>query len=202
MLLQPAGFSGLLQGIFDILPVGVWIATDGLARLVLGAPDSRTIVFTPALQADFNRAVALLHSFWFNASAAAFTGVAEKDPSCGIAWWGVAMSRWGNPFAPARPVAALEQGREAIAKARAAGAKTERERQYIEAAAALNSQPPSLKRILPQLEHQSPVRERVREVALERASTFEQATGQRVDVQWPSRPPSWRWPFPRSWERT
>jgi hypothetical protein len=92
---------------------------------------------SPALQADFNRAVALLHSFWFNAAAAAFTGVAEKDPSCGIAWWGVAMSRWGNPFAPARPVAALEQGREAIAKARAAGARTERERLYIEAAAAL-----------------------------------------------------------------
>ena len=92
---------------------------------------------SPALQADFNRAVALLHSFWFNASAAAFTSIAEKDPSCGIAWWGVAMSRWGNPFAPARPVAALEQGREAVTRARAAGAKTERERQYIEAAAAL-----------------------------------------------------------------
>jgi tetratricopeptide (TPR) repeat protein len=92
---------------------------------------------SPAVQADFNRAVALLHSFWFNAAAATFTGVAEKDPSCGIAWWGVAMSRWGNPFAPARPVAAVEQGREAIAKARAAGARTERERQYIEAAAAL-----------------------------------------------------------------
>jgi hypothetical protein len=92
---------------------------------------------SPALQADFNRGVALLHSFWFNASAAAFTAVAEKDPSCGIAWWGVAMSRWGNPFAPARPVAALEQGRAAIEKARAAGAKTERERQFIEAAATL-----------------------------------------------------------------
>ena len=47
------------------------------------------------------------------------------------------MSRWGNPFAPARPVAALEQGRDAIAKARAAGAKTDRERDLIEAAAAL-----------------------------------------------------------------
>ena len=102
----------------------------------LGDVEFRTSC-SPALQADFNRAVALLHSFWFNASAAAFTGIAEKDPSCGMAWWGVAMSRWGNPFAPARPVAALEQGREAIAKARAAGAKTERERQYIEAAAAL-----------------------------------------------------------------
>jgi hypothetical protein len=91
----------------------------------------------PEVQAAFNRAVALLHSFWFNASAAAFTKVAEQDPSCGIAWWGVAMSRWGNPFAPARPVAALEQGRAAIEKARTAGAKTERERLFIEAAAAL-----------------------------------------------------------------
>ena len=91
----------------------------------------------PALRADLNRAVALLHSFWFGASASAFTAIGEKDPSCGIAWWGVAMSRWGNPFAPSRPVAALEQGRAAIAKARAAGAKTDRERDLIEAAASL-----------------------------------------------------------------
>jgi hypothetical protein len=91
----------------------------------------------PALGADFNRAVALLHSFWFGASATAFTAIGEKDPACGMAWWGVAMSRWGNPFAPARPVAALQQGRDAVARARAAGAKTERERDYIEAVAAL-----------------------------------------------------------------
>ena len=91
----------------------------------------------PALRGNINQAVALLHSFWFGASAAAFTAIGEKDPSCGIAWWGVAMSRWGNPFAPARPPTALEQGRDAIAKARAAGGKTERERDYIEAAAAL-----------------------------------------------------------------
>jgi hypothetical protein len=91
----------------------------------------------PALRPDVNRAVALLHSFWFGASAAAFTAIADRDPACGIAWWGVAMSRWGNPFAPARPVAALQQGRDAIARARAAGAKSERERDYIEAASAL-----------------------------------------------------------------
>jgi hypothetical protein len=91
----------------------------------------------PKLRADFNRAVALLHSFWFGASATAFAAIGEKDPSCGMAWWGVAMSRWGNPFAPARPAAALQQGREAIAKARSAGAKTERERDFIEAAATL-----------------------------------------------------------------
>ncbi|HVL67320.1 MAG TPA: hypothetical protein VM364_08660 [Vicinamibacterales bacterium] len=91
----------------------------------------------PAVGAELNRAVALLHSFWFGASAATFTTVAEKDPACGIAWWGVAMSRWGNPFAPSRPVAALEQGSAAIEKARAAGAKTEREKALIEAAATL-----------------------------------------------------------------
>jgi tetratricopeptide (TPR) repeat protein len=91
----------------------------------------------PALREEMNRAVALLHSFWFGASATAFTAVGEKDPGCGMAWWGVAMSRWGNPFAPSRPVTALQQGSEAIAKARAAGAKTERERALIEAAATL-----------------------------------------------------------------
>ena len=91
----------------------------------------------PKLGPDFNRAVALLHSFWFGASAAAFTAIAEKDPSCGMAWWGVAMSRWGNPFAPARPPAALKEGGTAIAKAVAAGAKTDRERGLIQAAATL-----------------------------------------------------------------
>ena len=91
----------------------------------------------PKLGPDFNRAVALLHSFWFGASATAFTAIAEKDPSCGMAWWGVAMSRWGNPFAPARPPAALKEGGTAIAKAVAAGAKTDRERGLIEAAATL-----------------------------------------------------------------
>ena len=90
-----------------------------------------------ALRTDLNRGVALLHSFWFGAAATSFTSIAEKDPSCGIAWWGVALSRWGNPFAPARPVAALEQGKEAIGKAQAAGAKTERERGLIEAASTL-----------------------------------------------------------------
>jgi tetratricopeptide (TPR) repeat protein len=91
----------------------------------------------PSLRADLDRAVALLHSFWFSAAASAFSAAGEKDPGCGIAWWGVALSRWGNPFAPGRPVAALEQGRDAIAKARTAGARTPRERAYIEAAAAL-----------------------------------------------------------------
>jgi tetratricopeptide (TPR) repeat protein len=91
----------------------------------------------PAVQADFNRGVALLHSFWFGAAAEQFTRIAERDPSCGMAWWGVAMSRWGNPFAPSRPVRALEEGRVAIGKAGGAAPRTHRERLYVGAAGEL-----------------------------------------------------------------
>jgi tetratricopeptide (TPR) repeat protein len=91
---------------------------------------------SPAVREPFDRAVALLHSFWFGAAAQAFTAVAEKDPSCAMAHWGVAMSRWGNPFGGARPVPILEQGRAAAQKALGMNA-TDRERGYIAAVAAL-----------------------------------------------------------------
>ncbi len=53
---------------------------------------------SPAVQADLNRAVALLHSFWWSATIKAFNEVAQKDPSCGIAHWGVAMAWLGQPL--------------------------------------------------------------------------------------------------------
>ena len=92
---------------------------------------------TPALRQDFNRAVALLHSFWFAQAIAAFEAVAAKDPSCAIAYWGVALSRWGNPFAGLRSPQQIELGRAAIQKAQATGSPTPRERAYINAAAEL-----------------------------------------------------------------
>ena len=92
---------------------------------------------SPALRPDFNRAVALLHSFWFAQAIAAFEGVAAKDPSCAIAHWGVALSRWGNPFAGLRSPQQIELGRAAIQKAQATGSPTPRERAYINAAAEL-----------------------------------------------------------------
>lgn len=91
----------------------------------------------PALRQDFNRAVALLHSFWFAQAIAAFDGVAAKDPSCAMAHWGVALSRWGNPFAGLRSPQQITLGQAAISKAQTAGAPTPRERAYIAAAAAL-----------------------------------------------------------------
>ena len=91
----------------------------------------------PALRQDVNRAVALLHSFWFAQAIAAFDGVAAKDPSCGIAHWGVALSRWGNPFAGLRSPQQIELGRAAIERAQKTGAATPRERAYIAAASEL-----------------------------------------------------------------
>jgi len=86
-----------------------------------------------AVQSDFERAVAMLHSFWFSASTAAFTAVAQADPACGMAYWGVAMNLLGNPFAWPPSPKGLADGWAAVERAKAAVAKTQRERDYIAA---------------------------------------------------------------------
>ena len=85
-------------------------------------------------QQQFTRAVALLHSFWYEEAVKAFTGVAETDPSCAMAYWGVAMSNWYPLWSPPT-AAALKAGSDAVAKAQSIGAKTDRERDYIDAIA-------------------------------------------------------------------
>ncbi len=89
----------------------------------------------PQVQRVFNRAVALLHSFWYEEAEKAFRQVAEMDPQCGMAWWGVAMSNyhpvWPSPYSPPE----LARGKEASEKAVSVGAKTAREKAYIQAIA-------------------------------------------------------------------
>jgi tetratricopeptide (TPR) repeat protein len=85
-------------------------------------------------QQQFTRAVAILHSFWYEEAAKAFTAVAGTDPDCAMAHWGVAMSNWYPLWYPPSE-AALKAGSEAVAKAQSIGAKTGRERDYIEAIA-------------------------------------------------------------------
>src|SRR5688572_8664966 len=87
----------------------------------------------PETRADFNRAVALLHSFEFRPAIEGFDAVLAKDARCAIAYWGIALSYWGNPFAGARSPAALAQGLAAIEKGRATGSPTARERGFIAA---------------------------------------------------------------------
>lgn len=90
----------------------------------------------PAAAPHVERGVALLHSFWFPAAIAAFDEALAADATCAMAWWGKAMSHWGNPFSPTRAKAALVAGHDAIGKARALTA-TPRERAFIDAAAVL-----------------------------------------------------------------
>jgi hypothetical protein len=87
----------------------------------------------PGAQQEFNRGVALLHSFWFDAAIKSFTTVAQTDPGCAMAHWGVAMAVLGNPFAWPPSPKGLADGTSAIAKAKAAGAKTPREGDYVAA---------------------------------------------------------------------
>ena len=89
-------------------------------------------------QPRFNRAVALLHSFEFAYAMDGFNATLKADPSCAMAEWGIALSRWSNPFSPGvRATAPLQQGRDAVARARAIGTKTSREAAYVDAVSQL-----------------------------------------------------------------
>src|SRR4051812_30494689 len=92
-----------------------------------------------AVQPLFERGVALLHSFWFPEGLKTFNEVLKRDPSCSIAYWGIGVNRLLNPFGGQPSEAVLIQGQEAVEKGVAAGATTERERDYIGAIAAFYS---------------------------------------------------------------
>lgn len=85
-----------------------------------------------AARKQFNRATALLHSFWYEEAEKAFTAVAKEDPKCVMAHWGVAMSLYHPVWAPSTP-AELQKGWTAVEKAKSVEAKTDREKDYIEA---------------------------------------------------------------------
>ena len=83
-------------------------------------------------QEQFNRAVAMLHSFWYEQLDDAFSKVSSDDPRCGMAYWGLAMSYYHPLWSPPDR-AALRKGWQAVQKARAVGAGSEREKEYIAA---------------------------------------------------------------------
>src|SRR5213594_1173070 len=118
------------------LVVAAWVATP---RAQTASERIGQVTFATscgaAVQKPFERGVALLHSFWYIEAAKAFTAVTQADPDCAIAYWGLAMSQWTQIWAPPQP-AALKRGWDAVEKAKAASAKTPRERDFIAAAEA------------------------------------------------------------------
>jgi hypothetical protein len=89
----------------------------------------------PAVQASLERAVALLHSFWFRESERAFREVWARDADCAVAGWGIASAFIGNTFATGPNPTQAQQAKEAIERARTTGRKNEREQNFIEAIA-------------------------------------------------------------------
>jgi tetratricopeptide (TPR) repeat protein len=115
---------------------------------------------SPRVGPQFDRAMALLHSFEFGASIRAFNDVIASDSTCAMAHWGIAMSRWGNPMAAGnRAAAQLQQGKTAADAATRLGARaSERERGYIVA----------VNQLFDDVEHRD---QRTRILAYERAMT-------------------------------
>src|SRR5215216_4964417 len=86
----------------------------------------------PKVQAEFDRGVAMLHSYWFVIARRKFEEILQQDPTCAMAYWGVAMDFLGNTLATTPSRADAQAAWDALEKARAAGPKTQRERDWIE----------------------------------------------------------------------
>jgi tetratricopeptide (TPR) repeat protein len=90
------------------------------------------VTCAPEAQSDFARGVALLHSFFYEEARRVFTSVAERDPKCAMAQWGIAMTWWHPIWTPPTPDE-MRAGTAAIERAMAMNAGTDRERGFITA---------------------------------------------------------------------
>ena len=88
---------------------------------------------TAQAQKEFERALAMLHSFWFPETVKAFAAIPQTDASCAIAYWGLAVSTRPNPLVGPFDAATLKRGLDAVEKGEAIGAKTQRERDWLAA---------------------------------------------------------------------
>jgi hypothetical protein len=102
---------------------------------------SFTVTCNPSVQADFNRGVALLHSFFYEESRRVFSAISERDPECAMAQWGIAETWWHPIWAPPTPDE-FASGKAAANQAEALHASP-RERGFIKAIAAYYATPAS-----------------------------------------------------------
>src|SRR5260221_14019678 len=71
------------------------------------------------------------HAFWFPETIKAFSAIPQTDPSCAIAYWGLAVSIRPNPLVGPWDAATLKRGLDAVDKGLAIGPRTERERDWL-----------------------------------------------------------------------
>jgi tetratricopeptide (TPR) repeat protein len=87
----------------------------------------------PKVQAEFERGVAMLHSYWFNYAGKTFQSVLQQDPKCAMAYWGIALDLLGNTLSSPPPAQAARSAWDALEKARTLKVKSDRERAWIDA---------------------------------------------------------------------
>src|SRR3954468_14248887 len=120
------------------------VASVSFSQPVLGQEESDqrfgTVHFQTSCnevaQRRFDRAMRYQHSFWYRESKQIFEEALAADPGCAIAYWGIALSLLFNPHI-ATPTPNLAPGSAALEKGKAVGARTQRERDYIDALAVL-----------------------------------------------------------------
>src|SRR5437667_8754734 len=118
------------------LVASVWADADPANRT--GDPEKLGRVHfktscSPEAQKQFERALAMQHSFFFPETVKAFMAIPATDPSCAIAYWGIAISQRPNPLVGPFDAATLKRGLDAIEKGEAIGPKTQRERDWLAA---------------------------------------------------------------------
>src|SRR6476660_6205385 len=115
------------------------LITAALASGAVGQQDEKLgkVTFPTScnanVQADFDRGVAMLHSYWFLIARRKFEAILQQDPGCAMAYWGVAMDLLGNTLATTPTNVEAQAAWDALEKARFVGAKSPRERDWIEA---------------------------------------------------------------------
>ena len=119
----------LIAALFALTFTAVF-AHDGPGGEKLGQVLFKTSC-NPAAQKEFERALALLHSFDFPETLKAFSAIPQTDPGCAIAYWGLAVATRPNPLVGPWDAATLKRGFDAGEKGEAIGAKTQRERDWI-----------------------------------------------------------------------
>lgn len=127
-------FSALL--IF-LSPLAIWAAQGAQEHPApenLGAVSFLTTC-KPGVQPDFERGIALLHSFEYTAAESAFHHLSQRDPSCGMAHWGVAMTYFHELWDPPLIASDIPRGQREIELAQQVGAGSDRERRFIGALA-------------------------------------------------------------------
>jgi tetratricopeptide (TPR) repeat protein len=130
--MNPQRIAALIAPLFAFGMSNVAAHGDDAIKGRLGTVQFKTSC-TPQAQQEFERALAMLHSFTFPETIKAFNGVTQTDPACAIAYWGLAVSNRPNPLVGPWDAATLKRGLDFVEKGEAIGPKTQRERDWLAA---------------------------------------------------------------------